>query len=76
MCELAEAGKDTSDCSDFEAYLVTVDLGRVADEKTRERLKHVRTSFKLKPTQVDELREAARTVLRGSDEFQRFLDTG
>ena len=72
--DLAERGENTAACDDLKAYLVIVDLDQVADPGRRSRLKQLPTSFVLKPEQVDELRDAARTVLLGSKEFQRFLD--
>jgi len=40
----------------------------------RERLKQLPTSFALRPEEVDELREAAKTVLYQSKDFQQFLN--
>ena len=72
--DLAERGENTAACDDLKAYLVIVDLDQVSDSGRRSRLKQIPTSFVLKPEQVDELRDAARTVLLSSKEFQRFLD--
>jgi len=72
--DLAERGEDVAACDDLKTYLVTVDLEQIVDLDRRIRLKQLSTSLSLKSEQVDELRDAAKSVLLGSNEFQRFLD--
>jgi len=72
--DLAERGEDVAACDDLKTYLVTVDLEQIGDLERRSRLKQIATSLALKSEQVDELRDAAKSVLLGSKEFQRFLD--
>jgi len=62
------------DCADFKDYLIYIDLDQLPDKEQRERLKHLPTSFVLKPEEVDELRQAAKTVLLNSKELQQLLN--
>jgi len=71
--ERANSGKDTTDCDNFKEYMVIIDLDSLKDVERRERLKQLPTSFALRPEEVDELREAAKTVLHQSKDFQQFL---
>ncbi len=60
-------------CGDIEFYLVHVDFAALDDDAERDYLKHLPTSFSLKPEDVDKLEDAARRILTESREFQRFL---
>jgi len=62
------------DCADFKAYLVYIDLDQLTDKEQRNRLKALPTSFVLQPEEVDELREAARTVLMNNKNLKKFID--
>jgi NTE family protein len=66
-------GLDQGDCAELEEHLVIVDLNQVKDEKTRDRLKALPTSFRLKANEVDDLRAAAQDVLMRSPAFKEFL---
>jgi NTE family protein len=65
---------NTNDCADFKDYLIYVDLDQLPDKEQRERLKQLPTSFVLQPEEVDELRQAAKSVLLNSKEFQQLLN--
>jgi len=67
-------GEDSTGCDDFEAQLVIVDIDSLKDAEQREKLKQLPTSFRLAPEEVDELRQAARTILLDSPGYQKFLD--
>jgi NTE family protein len=54
-------------------YLIEVSFDNLADEKERQKLKDLPTSFSLKGEQIDELLAAARTLLDQSPDFQRLL---
>ena len=62
------------DCADFKSYLVYVDLDQVTDKEKRNRLKELPTSFVLQPEEVDELREAARTILSNNKNLKKFIN--
>ena len=66
-------GKDLTGCGDIKDYLVVIDFDHIRDKEKRERLKEVPTAFRLTPEQVDELRQAGKTLLRESTEYQQFL---
>lgn len=61
-------------CGDIEFYVVDVKFDLLEDEKERMYFKKLPTSFKLKPEDVDNLREAASRILNKSTDFQRFLN--
>lgn len=60
-------------CDDFEVYFVEVDFDKLADEGRRSRMKHLPTSFYLPIEEVDDLRAAAREIVTGSEDFQKFM---
>jgi len=66
--------RNSNDCADFKNYFVYVDLDQLQDKEQRDRLKQLPTSFVLKPEEVDELRQAAKTVLLNSKQFQHLLN--
>ena len=67
-------GKPTEGCEDIRVYVVDVNFDALTEEKDRKYLKHIPTSFRLKPEAIDKLRWAAREILTNSSEFQRFID--
>jgi NTE family protein len=67
-------GKPTEGCEDIRVYVVDVNFDALPEEKDRKYLKHLSTSFRLKPEAVDKLRWAAKEILKNSSEFQRFLN--
>ena len=60
-------------CGDIQFYVVEVKFDTLKDETERKYFKRLPTSFKLKPEQVDQLREVAHRILVQSEEFQRLL---
>ncbi|UCD35860.1 MAG: patatin-like phospholipase family protein [Nitrospiraceae bacterium] len=64
---------DPGGCGDIEFYLVEVKFDALKDAHERLYFTTLPTSFKLSDQQVDELREAARRILSGSEEYQRLL---
>ena len=72
--ERASKGEDLADCGDIKTYIVIVDLDELKDAVKRERLKQLPTSFELNPEDVDELREAAKTILSESKVYKQFLE--
>ena len=61
-------------CGDIQFYVVEVKFDALKDDGERMSYKRLPTSFKLKPEQVDKLREVAHRLLGESGEFQRFLN--
>jgi NTE family protein len=61
-------------CDDIETHIVYLDIDQLEDVEERDRLKLLPTSFVLKPEEVDGLRNAAKTVLENSREFNEFLN--
>jgi NTE family protein len=55
-------------------YVIDVKFDLLEDEKKRMYYKKLPTSFKLKPEDVDNLRQAAQIILNKSSEFQRLLN--
>src|SRR5262245_13209452 len=54
-------------------YVINVSFPALADKAEVAYLNSLPTSFVLQPEAVDRLRQAARTIVRQSPEFQRFL---
>ena len=69
-----EQGKTLEGCDDIQHYMVEIDLELLLDVEQRKALMQLPTSFSLEAEEVDELRQAARTILQESSEFQRFLN--
>jgi len=67
-------GEDIEGCDDFKAYLVVVDFDDLKDDEKREMLKEIPTSLSLTPEQVTALRQAGKTLLQDSVEYQEFLN--
>lgn len=59
-------------CDDIAHYLVEVNLDQLEDEIERTKLKHLPTSFRLKPDEIDALANAAKSIVYNSAEFQQF----
>ncbi len=71
---LGRAGTtDLESCADIKFYLVEVDFDALPDKSERSYLNGLPTSFHLPPEAVDRLRDAARRLLKQSQEFQRLL---
>ncbi len=73
-CPPGQISKEPGGCGDIEFYLIEVRFDALPDEAERSYFKHLPTSFRLKPDDVDKLREVARRILTNSKEFQRLLN--
>ena len=73
-CQENKGSMAESDCADISSYLVSVNLDQVEDEINSVKLKHLPTSFYLKPDEVDALVETGRNLLLDSTEFQQFIE--
>jgi NTE family protein len=60
-------------CTDVETYVIEVSFKSIRDHEERKSLENLPTSFRLEDDQVDELKAAAKRLLRKSKEYQRFL---
>ncbi len=60
-------------CGDITFYMAEVKFENLEDPEERSYMDQLPTSFRLKPEQVDKLRDAARRLLRNSEGFQRLL---
>lgn len=72
-CPPGRISTEPGSCGDIRFYLVEVKFDALKDPEERSYFKRLPTSFVLKPEQVDELRDAANRILKGSKEFQRLL---
>jgi NTE family protein len=72
-CKGGAVSTEPGSCGDIRFYVVQVKFDALGDESERLYFKSLPTSFKLKPEQADQLREAARRILEQSEAFQRFL---
>jgi NTE family protein len=73
-CKGGVPSTDPGSCDDIRFYVVEVKFDALKDETERKYFKRLPTSFKLKPEQVDKLREVAHRILGESEEFQRLLN--
>jgi NTE family protein len=64
---------NTKTCPQVETYFIEVNFDALKDKLEREYFKELPTSFNLADEEVDNLRDAAARILRGSGEFQRLL---
>ncbi len=72
-CKGEAVSTQPDSCGDIQFYVVEVKFDVLTDEAERLYYKRLPTAFKLKPEQVDNLREVAHRLLVGSDEFQKLL---
>jgi NTE family protein len=72
-CPPGQLSTEPGSCGDITFYLVEVKFGNLEDPTERSYMDKLPTSFRLKREQVDKLREAARRLLRKSEDFQRLL---
>ena len=72
-CPPGQISTQPGSCGDITFYLVEVKFGNLEDPAERSYMDKLPTSFRLKDEQVDKLREAARTLLKKSEHFQRLL---
>ena len=72
-CPAGRISTEPGSCGDITFYLAEVKFENLEDLDERSYMDQLPTSFRLKSEQVDRLRDAARRLLRKSDDFQRFL---
>jgi NTE family protein len=73
MCPAGQISTEPGSCGDITFYLAEVRFQDLEDPEERSYLNKLPTSFRLKPKEVDKLRDAARRLLRKSEDFQRLL---
>lgn len=61
--------------SSADIYSIELKIGDVDDKALRDRLRAIPTTFSITPSQLDDLRAAAKASLRASREFQRLLNS-
>lgn len=69
-----EARIPGSDLTPVSFYPVVLGFTSIPDKKFRDELNAVGTNFALKPGQLELLERAAKELLAGSEEYQRFLE--
>ena len=72
-CPPGQISTDPGACGDINFYLADVKFAGLEDAEERAYLDKLPTSFRLKPEEVDKLRDAARRLLRKSAGFQKLL---
>lgn len=72
-CPAGQVSTELGACGDITFYLAEVKFENLEDPEERSYMDQLPTSFRLKPEQVDKLRDAARRLLRKSEDFQRLL---
>jgi NTE family protein len=72
-CKEGAVSTAPGSCGDIQFYVVEVKFDALRDEAERMYFKRLPTSFKLKPEQVDKLRDVAHRILAESEEFQGLL---
>jgi NTE family protein len=72
-CPPGQIATEPGSCGDIKFYLAMVRFGNLEDAAERSYLARLPTAFKLKPEEVDKLRDAARRLLRKSEDFQKLL---
>jgi NTE family protein len=73
-CKEEVSSAAPASCGDIQFYVVEVKFDALEDKAERMYFKRLPTSFKLKPEQVDKLRDVAHRILVNSEEYQRFLN--
>lgn len=71
--EWAATRESAEGCDDFKIYMVEVDFDELADQKRRNEMKHLPTSFALPVEVVDELRAAALEIMTNSQDLAAFM---
>ena len=72
-CPARQISTEPGSCGDITFYLAEVRFEDLEDPEERYYLNKLPTSFQLKPDEVDKLRDAARRLLRKSEDFQKLL---
>jgi NTE family protein len=72
-CPPGQISTEPGSCGDITFYLAEVRFEDLEDPEERSYLNNLPTSFQLKSEEVDKLRDAARRLLRKSEDYQRLL---
>ena len=72
-CPPGQISTEPGSCGDITTYLAEVKFANLEDPAERSYMDKLPTSFRLKPEEVDKLRDAARRLLRKSEGFQKLL---
>ncbi len=72
-CPPGQVSTEPGACGDIKFYLAEVKFADLENEEERDFFMKLPTSFRLKPEEVDKLREVARRLLARSEEFQRLI---
>ncbi len=72
-CPPGQIYTERGSCGDITFYLAEVKFENLEDPEERAYMDKLPTSFRLKSEQVDKLKDAARRLLRKSEDFQRLL---
>jgi len=72
-CPPGQISTEPGSCGDITFYLAEVRFQDLEDPEERSYLNNLPTSFRLKSEEVDKLRDAARRLLRKSEDFQRLI---
>ena len=72
-CPPGQISAEPESCGDIAFYLAELRFEDLEDPQERSYLNNLPTSFRLKPEEVDKLRDAARRLLTKSEDFQRLL---
>ncbi len=72
-CEAGMIDDSPGACGDMDFYLIEVKFDALADAEKRSALKQLPTSFYLEEREVDDLRTAARQILREAPDFKRLV---
>lgn len=72
-CPPGQISTEPGACGDIKFYLAEVKFADLENEEEKQFFMGLPTSFRLKPEEVDKLREAARRLLARSEEFQRLI---
>jgi NTE family protein len=72
-CPPGQISTEPGSCGDISFYLAEVKFEDIEDPEERSYLNNLPTSFRLKPEEVDRLKNAARLLLRKSGDFQKLL---
>jgi hypothetical protein len=72
-CPPGQISTDPGSCGDITFYLAKVKFEDLEDPAKRSYMDKLPTSFRLKPEEVDKLRDAARRLLRKSEGFEKLL---
>jgi NTE family protein len=72
-CPPGRISAEPGSCGDINFYLAEVKFEDLKDPEERAYMDNLPTSFRLKPEEVEKLKDAARRLLRKSEGFQKLL---